>query len=103
MLIRYTQMEPHCWIAFRLVHGPVMIGGLVLRGIEADDNRGGRLRAVERWCCGRWCCLYDGPGWRDVLGAPLASDQALRSAVVGAEPFPVGYEPLTTCAHPPRL
>jgi hypothetical protein len=89
-------MEPHRWTAFRLIHGPVIIDGVILRAIEADDNRGGRLRAVERWSGSRWCSNHGGrASWRDVLQAPGAPIEALQISKVDADAFPDGYDPLT--------
>ena len=93
----YTHMEPHRWIDIRLVHGPVLIRGNIVRAIEAKDNRGGTLRSVEKWSRGQWCSGRGCGGWRTVLQSPPASLEELRVAGVTSEAFPSGYTPLAKC------
>jgi hypothetical protein len=88
-------MEPHRWTAFRLIHGPVIIDGVILRAIEADDNRGGRLRAVERWSGTDWCNNHgNGVGWRNVLESACAPIDELRRLKISSDTFPDDYDPL---------
>lgn len=91
-------MEPHHWTAFRLIHGPVVIDGLIARVVEAKDSYGGVLTATEVWRGGEWKSEFHEsgpiPGRRAVMKAPLAQPEALAQENVPSDPFPPGYRPI---------
>jgi len=69
-----------------------MLDDLIVRRIEAKDNRGGTLRSMEIWTGRRWTSL--GAGRANLASLPPAGPDALRRANVPREPFPEGYQPL---------
>jgi hypothetical protein len=91
------RVVPHRWTEVRVIHGPVILRGAVIRAIEARDNRGGVLRKVEKWSGSQWCGA-SGFGWRTVSQAPLASLKSLSLEQVPSIEFPAGYQPLGSSA-----
>ncbi len=85
------------WGRLRVVHGPVVVGGLLARNTEAFTVNGGHLQSAEVWCGHCWGAVAAGPSFREVAATPPATPGVLAARGVPAEPFPAGYEPLASC------